>query len=121
MAQALEKMNVYPNLGKMFSFAQKMVILFQNSVFGQIQFSQKSLTNRKKETPYPFTTSACATHPNNILLLLKAPAERAAQSAELPRSGGTGKETKILEKGTRSDRGSPEQNESPIPDLSNAP
>ena len=30
------------------------------------------------------------------------------------------KETKILEKGARSDRGSPGQNESPIPDLSNA-
>ena len=30
------------------------------------------------------------------------------------------KETKILEKETRGDKGSPEQNESPIPDLSNA-
>ena len=38
-----------PNLGKMFSFAQKMVILFQNSVFGEIQFSQNSLINRKNQ------------------------------------------------------------------------
>ena len=50
MAQASEKVNVSPNLGKTFSFAQKMVILFQNSVFGEIQFSQKSLTNRKKQS-----------------------------------------------------------------------
>ena len=49
MAQALEKVNMSPNLGKMFSFAQKMVILFQNSVFGESQFSQKSLTNRRKQ------------------------------------------------------------------------
>ena len=48
MAQALEKVNMSPNLGKMFSFAQKMVILFQNSVFGEIQFSQKSLINRTR-------------------------------------------------------------------------
>ena len=30
------------------------------------------------------------------------------------------KETKILKEGARGDRGSPDQNESPIPDLSNA-
>ena len=73
MAQALEKMNVSPNLGKLFYVAPKMVIFFQNSVFGEIQFSQKSLTNRKKTTPYPFTTCLSATNPNNILLLLQAP------------------------------------------------
>ena len=49
MAQALEKVNMSPNLGKSFSFALKMVILFQNSVFGEIQFSQKSLINRKNQ------------------------------------------------------------------------
>ena len=49
MAQALEKVNMSPNLGKMISFAQKMVILFQNSVFGEFQFSQKSLINRKNQ------------------------------------------------------------------------
>ena len=49
MAQALEQVNMSANLGKMFSFAQKkMVILFQNSVFGEIQFSQKSLINRTR-------------------------------------------------------------------------
>ena len=80
----------------MFSFAQKMVILFQNSVFGEIQFSQKSLI------------SSGATNPYNILLLLQAPAQRCRKKA------------KILEKGARGDKGSPEQNESPIPDLSNA-
>ena len=33
----------------MFFFAQKMVILFHNSVSGKIQFSQKSLTNRREQ------------------------------------------------------------------------
>ena len=36
-----------------------------------------------------------------ILLLLQAPTQRAAPSAELPPSDGTGKETKILKEGTR--------------------
>ena len=31
------------------------------------------------------------TNPYNILLLLQAPAQRAARNAELPRSGGTGR------------------------------
>ena len=48
MAQALEKVNMSPNLRRKF-FAQKMVILLQNSVFDEIQFSQKSLTNRRKQ------------------------------------------------------------------------
>ena len=82
----------------MFSFTQKMVILFQNSGFGEIQFSQKSLTNRKKATPYPSTTRPLATNPNDILLLLQAPA-----LLQVPE-----KKAKILEKGARGDRGSPE-------------
>ena len=46
MAQALEKVNV-SKTEKMF-FLQKMVKLFQNSVFGKIPFSQKSLTHRER-------------------------------------------------------------------------
>ena len=68
-----------------------MVILFQNAVFGEIQFSQKSLTNRKKQ-PLTLSRKVLVHEPEN--------------------------ETKILEKGVRGDKGSPEQNESPIPDLS---
>ena len=88
----------------MFSFAQKMVILFQNSLFGEIQFSQMSLPI-EKAAPYPSTTSACATNPNNILLLLQAPRSgphvvQKCREAEIPE-----KETKILEKGARGDRG----------------
>ena len=90
MAQALEKGNISPKLRKM-GFLHKKVIFSQNSDFDEILFSQKSLINRKKPTSYPSTTSPGATNPYNILLLLQAPAQRAARSAELPRSSGTGK------------------------------
>ena len=114
MSQALEKVNVSPNLGKMFSFAQKMVILFQNSVFGEIQFSQKPLTNRKKQ-PLPFHDKSLCNKPQyNILLLLQVPAQNGQEAAV------SEKETKILRNGTRGDRGSPDHNESPIPYFSNA-
>ena len=42
MTQALEKGNVSPKLGKVF-FAQKIVILSQNSVFDEIQSFKKSV------------------------------------------------------------------------------
>ena len=112
MAQALEKVNMSPNLGKMFSFAQKLVILFQNSVFGEIQFSQKSLINRKNQ-PHTLPQQLLVQQTLIIFCCYYKP----------PRSGPhevPEKEAKILEKGARGDRGSPEQNESPIPDLSNA-
>ena len=107
MAQALEKVNMSPNLGEMFSFAQKMVILFQNSVFGEIQFSQKSLVNRKNQ-PHTLPQQLLVQQTLIIFCCYYKP----------PRSGPH--EAKILEKGARGDRGLPEQNESPIPDLSNA-
>ena len=91
MAQALEKGNISPKLRKMGFLHKKRVIFSQNSDFDEILFSQKSLINRKKPTTYPSTTSPGATNPYNILLLVQAPAQRAARSAELPRSDGTGK------------------------------
>ena len=76
MAQALEKRNMYPKLIKWGFFAQRTDIFFQNSVFDEIQFSQKSLINRKKSTSCPSTTRSGATNPYSILLLLQAPAQR---------------------------------------------
>ena len=49
MTQALEKVKMTPKRNKMSFFAQQMVMLFKTSVFGEIQFSQKSLTNRTKQ------------------------------------------------------------------------
>ena len=54
------------------------------------------------------------------MLLLQAPHSgppevRNSREAAVPE-----KETKILKEGARGDRGSSDQNESPIPDLSNA-
>ena len=90
MAQASENVNVSQNLGKMFS-AQRMVKIFQNC-FGETWFSQKSSINRKKQ-PLRFSQKLlpCATNSNKIMLLLQDPAERAARSSELTRSGSTGK------------------------------
>ena len=68
----------------------------------------------QKLTPYTCTSSSYATNPNNILLLLQAPV-RNCREAAVPE-----KETKILKERARGEKGSPDQNESPIPDLSNA-
>ena len=95
----------------MFSFAQKMVILFQNSLFGEIQFSQKSLTNRKKQ---PFTLS------RQVLVQQTPIMSCCYYKPPHCRNNVPEKETEILEKGARGDRGSPKQNKSPRPDLSNA-
>ena len=71
MAQALEKRKMSPKL-RIF-FAQKIVMFSLKSVFDDIQFSQKSLINRKKPTTYLSTARPGATNLNNILLLLQAP------------------------------------------------
>ena len=90
MVQALEKGNISPKLRKMGFLHKKRVIFSQNSDFDEILFSQKSLINRKNK-PHTLPQQVLVEHPYNILLLLRAPAQRAARSAELPRSGGTGK------------------------------
>ena len=48
MTQALEKGNI-SKAEKIVFFAQKIVMFSQNSVFDEIQFSQKSLINRKNQ------------------------------------------------------------------------
>ena len=85
MAQALEKVNMYPHLRKMFFFAQKMVKLFQNSVFGEIQFSQKSLTSRKMQ--HHTLLQQVLVQQTPIIYCCYKP----TRSVEQPRSGDTGK------------------------------
>ena len=109
MAQALEKGNMSPKLRKLGFFAQKIDIYSQNSVFDEIQFSQKSLINRKNQPPALLQQVLVEQIPIVFCCYYKP-----------PRSGGAGKKTKILKEGARGGRGSPEQNESPISDLSNA-
>ena len=99
MAQALEKVNMSPNLGKMFSFAQKMVILFQNSVFGEIH--SKSLINRKNQ-PHTLPQQLLVQQTLIIFCCYYKPPRsgphevRNCREAAVPE-----KETKILEKGAR--------------------
>ena len=120
MAHALEKVNVSPNLGKRFSFAQQMVKHFQNSVFGEIQFSQKSLINGKNQ-PHILSQQVLVQQTPIIACCYHKPPRsgphkvRNCREAAVPE-----KEPKILEKGARGDRSSSEQNESPRPDISNA-
>ena len=52
MAQALEKGNMSPMLRKWGFFAQKIDIYSQNSVFDEIQFSQKSFLINRKNQPH---------------------------------------------------------------------
>ena len=61
MAQALENVNVSQNLVKMFSFAQKW-LQFYKTVFGEIRFSQMSLTN-SKSNPLPFHDKSLCNNP----------------------------------------------------------
>ena len=108
MRQALEKRNMSPKLRKMFFFCTKNVIFSQNSVFDEIKFSQKSLINRKNQ-PQILPQQVLVQQTQKIFCCYYKP----------PRSGGTGK-SKILKEGARCDRGSADQNESPISELSNA-
>ena len=112
MVRALEKGNISPKLRKMGFLHKKRVIFSQNSDFDEILFSQKSLINRKNK-PHTLPQQVLVEQTPIIFCCQYKP----------PRSGPhevPEKEAKILEKGARGDRGSPEQNESPIPDLSNA-
>ena len=88
MAQALENVNVSQNLGKMFSFAQKMVILFQNCFLAKSGFL-KSLG--EKSNPLSFYDKSLCNKPQYYPIVTTSPAERAARSAEVLRSSGTGK------------------------------
>ena len=91
MAQALGKVNMSPKLRNCF-LKKKIVILFQNSVFGEIQFSQKFLTHKEKK-------------PHTLLQGL------VRQVRNVP------EKTKIQKTGARGDRGSPDQNERAVSDL----
>ena len=77
MAQALEKVNVSPSLGKTFFSATKLVTLFRNSVSSEIRFSQKSLTRRKKG-PLTLPRQVLVHQTPIFMLLLRVPAERSA-------------------------------------------
>ena len=120
MAQALEKGNPSPKLRKMGFWHKKRVIFSQNSDFDEIRFSQKSLINRKNQ-PHTLPQHVLVQQTPIIFCCYYKPPrsgpheERNCREAAVPE-----KEAKILEKGARGDRSSPEQNESPIPGLSNA-
>ena len=104
----------------MFFFAQKIVISSQIPVFDEIQFSQKSLINRKNQ-PYTLSQQVLVQKTRIIFCCYYKPSSsgphevRNCREAAVPE-----KETKILKEGARGDRGSPDQNESPILEISNA-
>ena len=91
-----------PKLRNMSLFAQKMLFFLKFQFLAKSSFLKKNLSHSKNQ---PHTLAQQV--PNNMLL--QAPAQRRYR-----------KKTKILKEGARGDRGSPDQNESPIPDLSNA-
>ena len=120
MAQTLGKMNMSPKLRKM-TFLHKIGPFFPKFPFpAKSSFLKKNLTHNKNQlhtlaqpTPMqkiPIIFSCCYKPPRI------GPHEvRNGREAAVPE-----KETKILKEGARGDRGSPDQNESPIPELSNA-
>ena len=101
-----------PKLRKMYFFAQKIVIFSQNSVFDEILFSKKSLINRKNQPPILPQQVQVQQTPIIFSCYYKPPR---SGPHEVPEKG-----TKILKEGARGDRGSPDENESPNPDVSNA-
>ena len=95
MPKALEKGNTSPKLRKMFFLAQKLAIFFQNSVFDETQFSQKSLINRKNQ---PHTLPQQILVQQTPIITAKTPVVTTSSgSAELPGSGGTGERDKNSE------------------------
>ena len=120
MAQALEKGNISPKLRKMGFLHKKRLIFSQNSDFDEMLFSQKSLINRKNQ-PHTLPQQVLVQQTPIIFCCYYKPPRsgphevRNCREAAVPE-----KETKILKEGARGDRGSLDQNESPISDLSNA-
>ena len=108
MAQALEKRNVPPKLTKMI-FCTKNRYFSRNSVFDEIQFSQKSLIYRKNQ-PHILPQQILVQQTPILFSYYKV---RNCREAAVPEN-----ETKTLKEGYRGDRGSQDQNENP--DLSNA-
>ena len=102
---------------KGFLLHKKGYFFFQNSVFGEIQFSQKSLTNSKKQ---PLTLSRQVLVQQTPIIACcyyKPPRSGPHEVRNCREAAVPEKEPKILEKGARGDRSSPEQNESPRPKL----
>ena len=103
-----------PKLRKMVFFAQKIVIFSQNSVFDEIQFSQKSSINRKNK-PHTLPQQVLVQQTPIIFCCYYKPPKCGTAAKRRYR-----KKTKILKEGARGDRGSADQNESPISEHSNA-
>ena len=114
MAQALEKGNISPKLKKMGFLHKKRVKFSQNSDFDQILFFQKSLINTKNQ-PHILPQQVLVQQTPIIFCCYYKPPRSGPHEAAVPE-----KETKILKEGACDDRGSTDQNESPISDLSNA-
>ena len=96
-----------------------MVIFSQNSVFDEIQFSQKSLINRKNQ-PHTVPQQVLVQQNPMIFCCYCKPSRSGPHKVRNCPEAAVPEEYKILKEGARGDRGSPDQNESPIPDLSNA-
>ena len=97
-AQALEKRNMSPKMRKMFFFAQKMVVIFsQTSVFDEIQFSQKSLINRKNQ-PNTLPEQVLVQQTPIVFCCYYKPPRSGPREAAVPE-----KETKIVKEGARGD------------------
>ena len=120
MAQALEKGNISPKLRKMGFLHKKRLIFSQNSDFDEMLFSQKSLINRKNQ-PHTLPQQVLVQQtPILFCCYYKPPRSGPHEVWNCREAAVPEKETKILKEGARGDRGSPDQNESPISDLSNA-
>ena len=120
MAQALEKGNISPKLRKMGFLHKKRLIFSQNSDFDEMLFSQKSLINRKNQ-PHTLPQQVLVQQTPIIFCCNNKPPRSGPHEVRNCREAAVlEKETKILKEGARGDRGSPDQNESPISDLSNA-
>ena len=114
MAQALEKGNMSSKLRKLGFFAQKIHIFSQNSVFDEIQLSQKSLINRKNQ-PHALPQQVLVKHiPIVFCCYYKPPRSRPHEVRNYREAAVSEKETKILKEAARGGRSAPDQKESLI-------
>ena len=96
------------------------MLLFFKFVFGEIQFSQKILTHTKNQTPTLAQQVLTQQVPIIFCCYYKPPRSGLHEVRNCREAAVPEKETKILTEGALGDRGSPGQNENPIPDFSNA-
>ena len=120
MAQALGKVNMSPKLRKMCFLLKKCSFFSKLPFLVKSSFLKNILTHSKNQHHTLAQQVLMQQIPAIFCCYYKPPRSGPNEVRNCRDAAVQEKETKILKEGARGDRGSPEQNESPTPHLSNA-